>query len=159
MKFVLKIILFGVVAFAFLLLLETSVLDDAEEWNGHYYQVFSTPMNWNEAKVFCESMGGHLVTVEIPAENEMLKELIASANAEDGKFWMGGTRNIDNIWRWVTENPIHDLDLENATPAENATKLYMDINRDGQWLTESETSQFPFVCEWENVEDAHDSDL
>lgn len=43
---------------------QAHVLDGAKEWNGHYYKAFEFQLNWEQAKNFCESMGGHLATAE-----------------------------------------------------------------------------------------------
>ena len=33
------------------------------QWNGHRYQFCREGMDWHEAKEYCESRGGHLVTI------------------------------------------------------------------------------------------------
>jgi hypothetical protein len=150
MKIILRIIGIIFILMVWLVLLVLFDTEDSGEWNGHYYKIYTEKMNWSEAKKFCESEGGHLVTVETPAENEMLKELIADIETEEGKFWLGGFKNNDNIWKWVTGNNIKDFYLENATPA---AKIYLDINQDLEWGITADNVQFPFICEWENVED------
>ena len=158
MRIVLRCIIFIAILAVIIgvpVLLEDEILDDAEEWNGHYYKVYMIGMRWDSAQKFCESTGGHLVTVETPAENEMLKELLSNIDTEGGKFWLGGFKDNDNIWKWVNGNAITDLVFENESTAPNATKIYLDINKDYQWSVATDDVQFAVICEWDNPKDAH----
>lgn len=53
-----------------------NVPDDVVYFNGHAYKVFEQPMKWEEAKVFCESFGGHLATITSQAENDFITTLL-----------------------------------------------------------------------------------
>ena len=54
--------------------------DDAEQEtkttageNDHRYQVFDTSMRWTEAEEYCESLGGHLVTITSEEEQKFIE--------------------------------------------------------------------------------------
>ena len=40
-----------------------SIPADAVKYGSHYYKAYDDPMSWTDAKVYCESLGGHLATV------------------------------------------------------------------------------------------------
>lgn len=67
-------------------------------YNGHYYSVFNDNVTWEEAKTFCEKMGGHLVTISDSEENEFVKSLISTQ--EKGMYWIGLTSK-NGSWEWV----------------------------------------------------------
>jgi hypothetical protein len=66
------------------------------------YEVFNEGMTWTQAKAFCESKGGHLVTITSEAEQREVFSLIADGQKE--LYWIGGQR-AGNDWRWVTGEP------------------------------------------------------
>lgn len=74
--------------------------NDALSYNGHYYKIYDEGMIWNDAKNFCESLGGHLVTITSENENDFIKSLIKNGNR--GSYWIGGYKNQNNNWNWVT---------------------------------------------------------
>jgi hypothetical protein len=41
------------------------------EWQGHRYQIIDTSMYWKDAKEYCESLGGHLVTITDEEEKNL----------------------------------------------------------------------------------------
>jgi hypothetical protein len=72
--------------------------------NGHQYQRFDLEMSWHQAKVFCESKGGHLATITSPEEDNFIYTNLV-ANSPDGieMCWLGGTDEAtEGIWKWVT---------------------------------------------------------
>lgn len=42
--------------------------------NGHRYQVFDESMSWTDAKVYCENLGGHLVTINSEEEQKFIED-------------------------------------------------------------------------------------
>lgn len=73
--------------------------------NGHSYLVYPDSLNWVDAKVFCQSLGGHLVTISDEQEQEFVEQL-AQTCSERTNFWLGGyyDRNRE-IWKWVDGTP------------------------------------------------------
>lgn len=45
---------------------------NSTEKNGHRYQVFDESMSWTDAKIYCENLGGHLVTINSEEEQKFL---------------------------------------------------------------------------------------
>ena len=144
---------------------QAHVLDGAKEWNGHYYKIFEMPMNWNGAYSFCKSMGGHLATAETQAENEMLKAMaVKNSNGRGKYYWIGGYETTQNIWKWITGKTIADYFdwVDNRSSfygSYGKHKIRMCSSQDGRWNAGVESDKYEFICEWENANDAHESNM
>ena len=72
----------------------------AAEFRGHRYLFIPRFMYWDDARAFCEKLGGHLLTITTPEEDAFIASLF-----EGGCFfWMGlvvGERGPE----WVTGEP------------------------------------------------------
>lgn len=66
--------------------------DDALTYNGHSYKFFNDGMTWEEAKTYCESMGGHLLTITDSGEQAFVEHLLA--NGSKNNFGWAATRAI-----------------------------------------------------------------
>ena len=126
--------------------------------NGHIYRLFTKRYTWPDAKGYCESVGGHLITITSDDEFILASELIAKAVKEgdviyqgEATAWTGGVLSGDS-WQWVTDEDftlqIHWLG-EKAAYLEQAVIIsgdtIYDVNFDGlsrRYLTN-------FICEWE----------
>ena len=53
-----------------------NIPSDALYYNGHYYKIYSSSWDWEKDKAFCESLGGHLVTITDPDEKLKVEYLI-----------------------------------------------------------------------------------
>lgn len=144
---------------------QAHVLDGAKEWNGHYYKIFQMQMTWNDAKSFCESMGGHLATAETQAENEMLKTLVVKgANGQGKYYWIGGYETKQGIWKWITGKTIADyfdwVEYRSSFYGSYGEhKIRMYSSKDGKWDAGVTSSQYEFICEWESYDNAHESNM
>ena len=142
---------------------QAHVLDGAKEWNGHYYKIFEMPMDWESADSFCKSMGGHLATAETSTENEMMKQLFMSMEGSSA-CWIGGRRDKQRIWRWITGKVIADyFDWANGQPRSdgNAGGASLCLRRSdkGKWDNPWSSDKNSFMCEWENANEAHESNI
>ena len=71
--------------------------EDAVLWegNGHYYKVFSGPnseypqLTWEEAKLACEQLGGHLVTITSSEEQDFIESLDSTTCIGEWSVWIG----------------------------------------------------------------------
>jgi hypothetical protein len=86
--------------------------------NGHYYRVVVMPdaFSWSAARLFAESQGGYLASVNSAAENQFIFSLIndptywrtaSNSNANFGP-WIGGTQLAQSAepgagWTWTQE--------------------------------------------------------
>ena len=150
--------------------------DESQEttsYNGHRYQLFDTPMNWNEAEAYCESLGGHLATITTVEEQQYIESILSTGSKNS--YWLGGMKNAEDSWTWVTNEAFNYENWANEQPDnysgnENALMIYHNINpenvegsgfgkwndlhNDGTCNGESffGTENFGFICEWESVD-------
>jgi hypothetical protein len=70
--------------------------------NGHSYQRFDTSMIFQDAKTFCESLGGYLTTITSQAEQDFVFNNLASGSPYR-VVWLGGTdQSHEGVWTWIT---------------------------------------------------------
>ena len=120
-----------------------------ETYNEHTYAYYDIPTSWTAANAFCQSKGGHLVTVTDAEENEFVKNLCGEI-----RFWLGGTdAEEEGTWKWVTDEPFAYTDWMDGYPA-NMTRYspegedYVYINeKDGKWHDNIFCAAMGFVME------------
>lgn len=69
-------------------------------FQNHQYSVHDLSMTWEEAKEFCENLGGHLVTVTSAGEQAFLESLLPDPCTKR-QYWLGASLE-NGAWRWVT---------------------------------------------------------
>lgn len=72
---------------------------ELETYEGHTYLCVDSAKTWDEAKTFCESMGGHLVTVTSEGEQKFLESIVK--NGDKHQYWLGGKAAEDG-YAWIT---------------------------------------------------------
>ena len=55
-----------------------TIPDATVAYNGHYYGLYDMGVYWRDAKVACEKLGGHLVTITSEEEQNALLGLLAN---------------------------------------------------------------------------------
>ena len=78
------------------------------EFNGHAYQIITTPKSWSEAKEYAISVGGRLLVIDSFKENVFIERLMSNygKNAPDGGYaeyhWLGASDSLnESKWVWV----------------------------------------------------------
>ena len=104
---------------------EPIIPQDAVEFNGHYYQLYNEPKNWDNAEAYCETQGGHLVTITSKEEQSFITSLLDSASKNC--YWTGAIKS-DKKWTWVTgEEFTYTNWAQNEPNAENGIENYIHI--------------------------------
>jgi len=141
-----------------------------QTFNGHTYQVFDTSLTWHEAKAYCESLGGHLVTINSVDEQNFIETLLS--DAQRNHYWIGATDEAsEGNWRWITGEPwgysnwdVGQPDNENdrtehyahifnvANPHYSGSKRFgwNDLNANGTFPHQEDffgLNNFGFICE------------
>ena len=72
--------------------------------NGHWYGAEYQFRLWADAKLYAESVGGHLATTTSQPELDALRPLINNSSGAD--YWLGASRSTNtDPWLWVTSEP------------------------------------------------------
>lgn len=140
-------------------------LFDAEYFNGHWYKAYDISKSWTDAKSYCESLGGHLVTITSNEENNFVYSTIK--NKGKNVYWLGGYLN-NNSWCWITGEPFYFTNWGINKPDNTGGKEYylhmyrisINSNPVSSWNDEDNTGDrnneyalrnIGFVCEWETI--------
>lgn len=145
---------------------KTQIPADAVKYNGHSYKIFDTGLTWEDAKAYCESVDGHLVTITSGLEQAFVQDLITNRGTK-GYYWTGGIRSSDDNFVWITGEEFSYANWANGEPSnaggiENVIVLYKYRGYNGLWNDLSERGNVGgphtfynvensgFVCEWDN---------
>lgn len=118
---------------------------DAVKFGGHWYALINDKAPWHVAKRRCEDMGGHLVTIDTPAERIFVESLCTATEWT----WAGGTDEIDEgHWVWINGKPITTTDWIEMDLSDE--QHYLGFNRiTKKWYDCNEEHRTNYVCEWD----------
>lgn len=126
---------------------------DVYHFNDHKYKYFRYSMTWQEAKLFCEELGGHLATITSSEEWDFVRD---KAKSNTGHWWLGATdEKLRGEWKWVTGERWNFTAWSNEYPNNNASAnyLYISSTRDYMWYnwpnSLDNNSTEGFICEWD----------
>ena len=112
---------------------------------GNRYEVYNKSLSWNDAELFAEINGGHLVTITSSLEQKMIESMVGGSIF----YWMGlSNNNVSREWKWVTGEGISysnwaDNEPNNTGNKEFFGQLYTysynlsDSFERGQWIDNS----------------------
>lgn len=128
----------------------------------HRYEIIAQTLTWDDARVWCESRGGHLATITSAEEAKTVEDLLDDAGLT--AVWLGANnRNASSGFQWVTGEPFAYAEWGPGEPNNtNGVEYYlMLMKRDGTgWVWNDSRldglQNFPedargFVCEWEET--------
>lgn len=117
----------------------------------HQYKIFYDTLTWEEAKAACEAMGGHLATITSEEEQQELN----SYNGGNHNLWIGGYKNADGQWCWVTGEPWKYENWGEGEP-NNSSNVVADESCVAMWPEKWNDlangniyEQSGYICEWE----------
>lgn len=127
----------------------------------HQYRIFYDALTWEEAKAACEAKGGHLATITSEEEQQKLNLY----NAGNHKLWIGGYKNTEGQWCWVTGEPWEYENWGDGEP-NNSSNVVAGESCVAMWpekwndLANSNTyEQSGYVCEWETSDAAEETQV
>ncbi|MCR4642467.1 MAG: cellulose binding domain-containing protein [Lachnospiraceae bacterium] len=126
-----------------------------ESYRGHFYALIPSAMHWDAAKEYCESVGGHLVTIGDADEQRFIEDKLLG-HSSFSKYWIGGyTKNALDEFEWITGESFTYTNWRHGEPNwlyEKYMHIYDSTNPDyfGLWNNEEPDSGYYFICEWEN---------
>lgn len=121
----------------------------------HQYRIFYDALTWEEAKAACEAKGGHLATITSEEEQKKLNLY----NGGNHNLWIGGYKNAEGQWCWVTGEPWEYENWGDGEP-NNSSNVVADENRVAMWPEKWNDlangniyEQSGYICEWEATND------
>lgn len=104
-----------------------------ETLNNHRYILFDDILNWKEAEVKAEELGGTLVTIASQDEQSLVERLIGVGQRY--QYFMGGTdENQEGTFRWVTGDLIGLAKWGSGEPNNaGGSENYLQIGKTGFW--------------------------
>ena len=127
----------------------------------HRYKIYYDTLTWEEAKAACEAKGGHLATITSEKEQYLLE----LSNDKNQNLWIGGYKNADGQWCWVTGEPWEYENWGDGEP-NNSSNVVADENCVAMWpekwndLANSNTyEQGGYICEWEASDVAEETQV
>ena len=132
----------------------STVSSDAIEYNDHYYIVIDISMSWKEAKAYCESLGGHLITITSKEEDDFAFGIINELFV--GDCWLGATdEKVEGTWEWVTGEKFEYTNWDSCQPDNDydGTEDYLGSYYGSAWndfRNDDLDVEKWFICEWDN---------
>ena len=136
-----------------------NVPQDAAEFNGHFYYVYNldTVSTWNEAKQYCENLGGYLATITTPEENEFVYSYLKMNFGYESAYFGFTDQGEEGVWLWDNGEESSYTNWHSGEPnGENSNEdfamfyyKYSDGTwNDGDFGQRTVNSGVVFICEW-----------
>lgn len=125
-------------------------LNGAMIYNNHLYKVFSEQKTWNDAKKYCNDLGGHLATITSQEED---KQLFKYSNIMGYNTILLGASDDEQegTWKWVTGEPFDYTNFNSGEPNNSNNEDYLQYyTMSGGW-NDTKQSSCVFLCEWSDV--------
>ncbi|MBQ6980971.1 MAG: putative Ig domain-containing protein [Synergistaceae bacterium] len=139
--------------------------------NGHVYRAFNDAVSWENARKYCLELGGDLAMIKTDEQKEVARELIKKVRFSGGNalggYWLGGTMDDDNAWKWIDgENftgvlPVYtvarSIDIKIGDRVVRNVRrdfpegLYLQMTESGDIVGWQDRHPGGFICEWEPV--------
>lgn len=124
-----------------------TIRDIATRFEGHYYIIIATQVDWYRARKMCKTVGGHLVYIETPEELAfLLKRMVGIGNV-----WVGATdEHKEGDWRWLNKKPVRKFVWHDRQPDGKRRKNFGVLFRNGLHdAADSSNWISGFICEWD----------
>lgn len=137
---------------------DSKISEEKKEYK-HNYKLIQSNLNWEEAKKYCESLGGHLATITSKEEEDIVLDLLKESEIKVS--WLGATDlNPNGKFEWINGE---ELTYTNWAPNEpnndQGVEHYLVLYKvEGEWTWNDgpmNTNEYykpeniGFVCEWE----------
>lgn len=126
---------------------------DAYFFEGHGYKLITTPLSFHDAQKYCESLGGHLLTITSKEENAFIVETFCPMATSSIRIGLSDEAS-EGTWKWVTGEPVEYTNWKSGEPNNMGNEDYVIINpSSGLWNdghSNSTNRTHIFICEWES---------
>lgn len=132
---------------------------DAIEYNGHHYYFYQgVCKTWEDAKVYCESLGGYLAIINDDKENTILYDAMKAvgyknayfgiSDAEEEGTWRCVDGTISEYTNWAKGEPNNERNREDYAMFYYKSPAYQW--NDGDFGHGTVNDNIVFICEWDD---------
>lgn len=127
-------------------------------YNGHTYAYYELSYTWDDAEKYCESLGGHLVTITSEEEQAKVEQMITPGTMEG--YWLGSKRTSPGgNFAWITGESFEYTKWHGSQPDYYlGNEEYLMIYRsscgwnDLDELCDNIFGKCGFICEWDSLD-------
>ncbi|MBR5119981.1 MAG: C-type lectin domain-containing protein, partial [Clostridia bacterium] len=123
----------------------------AAMYDGRIYKIFNVQLSWFDAYSYCESLGGHLVTITSEEEQTFINTYMKSQSFSS-RVWIG-LYNDGESFNWITGEKFDYTNWNGDDPnCTGGTQYFGGINYGnlGKWTDDAPfSSVHSIICEWE----------
>jgi len=122
------------------------------------YEIVNRPLDWIKAKVEAEDRGGHLAVITSAQEQNTIENMIAR-QGEKKAYWIGGYRDNNNRYVWITNEPMNYTNWAPGEPnagSQDRMSMYGGGAYFGKWDNEANdlsgsggSGGNGFIIEWD----------
>ena len=133
------------------------------KYNNNYYAVLNGVADtWEEAKIYCESLGGHLAVINDDAENNAVYDIMKQFNYDSAYFGYSDADD-EGSWKWI-DGYYSDYSNWNSgepnseNPNEDYGMFYVKYKytwNDGDFGGRTANGGIAFICEWEGKKETN----
>ena len=136
---------------------DKSIPEDTVEFNGHVYKYYDSKISWEDAKAYCENLGGHLVTITSKEENDFVYSI-----TKDYAYIGATDVGSEGSFYWITGEDFEYTNWNSGEPnngnrgnPQNYVAMYGQLwGGTGEWddaWGDVQDNANAFVCEWDYV--------
>ena len=125
------------------------------QYGGHSYKIVTVSMDWETARTICESLGGHLLTINSSAEQDAITEMLREHGLDGRGYWIGLTdaEEEGNRESWITGEQVSYTNWAAGEPnnGEDGQDYAAIMSGSGEWrnLTNDDLDiAVGYICEW-----------
>ena len=141
----------------------TAAAQDAVQWrvedggNGHWYQAMIEGLGWLSARNYCDSEGGHLVTLGSSEELSWLMGVLPEreCSTSGGHWHIGAFRSAESPepagFEWVTGEPFRFTAWASGQPSNSTSFCPEGEDAVAMWGPSGDCGSGSFAGEWNDV--------
>jgi len=126
-------------------------------FRGHTYACFNNAASWEDAEKYCESLGGHLVTITTKEENDAVWAYVKDKGNQSVFIGLSDTEE-EGKWQWVTGEQVTYTKWTKGEPnayteSENYAEYAFNVDN-GEWNdfrfdVHNSDDVTSYICEWD----------